>query len=192
LGLPQVLFGNVERFKAFCDSQLLPLGKPDSTVIEPVLEYVQLNDNDVNPFDGLDSRTQTDKSFAIVIAEESGSGKSVFSCLSAQRCGYIPLYLLLRLKEAGTTNRKDRRDKAIDVSDIYHRKPVAEFVQLHNKLRTILPAQADCGSRSYQSICHIKEQLNYSRNAWARLLLKEALKNVCAQDTNASHWLDGD
>ena len=195
--------GNRDEFKKFCESQLLPIRDSDENGVLPTKrEYVQVHG--VNEFDNLDSNIQNDKSYALVVAGESGSGKSVFSCLESMERGFIPLYMLLRMsknqrenegedkKGDEESNKEEKGEgKRTDVSEVYARKPESEFPHIHKFLQGVLNVHKEKSSNHIDVIDSLKTKLDVSRNKWAREILKQAFKKFCEGDANARSWSEG-
>ena len=191
--------GNRDEFKKFCESQLLPIRDSDENGVLPTKrEYVQVHG--VNEFDNPDSNIQNDKSYALVVAGESGSGKSVFSCLESMERGFTPLYMLLRMNKNKRENEgedkkgdeeSNKEGKRTDVSEIYPRKPNNEFPRIHKFLQGVLNVHKEKSSNHIDVIYSLKTKLNVSRNNWAREILKQAFKKFCEGDANARSWSEG-
>ena len=195
--------GNRDEFKKFCEPQLLPIRDSDENGVLPTKrEYVQVHG--VNEFDNPDSNIQNDKSYALVVAGESGSGKSVFSCLESMERGFTPLYMLLRMnknkrenegedKKGDEESNKEEKEegKRTDVSEIYPRKPNNEFPRIHKFLQGVLNVHKEKSSNHIDVIYSLKTKLNVSRNNWAREILKQAFKKFCEGDANARSWSEG-
>ena len=207
--------GNRDEFKKFCESQLLLIQDSDKNGVLPTRRtYVQVHG--VNEFDNLDSDIQKDKSYALVVAGESGSGKSVFSCLESMERGFIPIYMLLRLrknkrKNEGEDKKGDKESKkeetgeeknqmGHDVSEVYARKPESEFngrkpnnkfPHIHKFLQGVLNVHKEKSSNHIDVIYSLKTKLNVSRNNWAREILKRAFEQFCDGDANAQSWSEG-
>ena len=195
--------GNRDEFKKFCEAQLQPIQDSDKNGVLPTRrEYVQVHG--VNEFDNLDSNIQQDKSYALVVAGESGSGKSVFSCLESMERGFVPIYMLLRLRKNQRENeREDKKGdeesekeekgegKRTDVSKVYARKPESEFPHIHKFLQGVLNVHKEKSSNHIDVIYSLKTKLNVSRNNWAREILEQAFKKFCEGDANARSWSEG-
>ena len=122
---------------------------------------------------------QADKMYAIVVAGESGSGKSVYACKKAKDEGFMPVYCL----PGGATDSETNR-----------RKPALEHVALNDFLRHLIicfEEEHPNGSVALSRLYSIKSKLNKTRNAWAVQVLTDALKNAVADDANAQSWLAG-
>mmetsp|Transcript_32278 Transcript_32278/g.78752 ORF Transcript_32278/g.78752 Transcript_32278/m.78752 type:complete len:908 (-) Transcript_32278:358-3081(-) len=188
--------GDLEGLREFCKNKLHPINDVDASLVRPNLNYVQYNGNDGEAFQP-DMNAQTDKSYAVVVAGESGSGKSVLSCLLAKKYDYLPVYLLLAAKPKkeedcdGAQSQKARID--VDVSQAFNSKPELEFPLLHGMLRTQLQHYPDTNSHTDSAVttlCDIKAKLNVSRNRWAQEVLTTALASFKIND-NARNWIEG-
>ena len=197
-----LLKGDKKAFEDFCERQCFPIvDTKERGVIPAKREYVEVDG--ANVFDVLNSPLQSDKTFALVVAGESGSGKSVFSCLESKAHGYTPLYILLRLNQAQAQPKKsseqetpgqDHKDGKIAVGAVakaYANKPDSEFDEIHAFLREALISIKEESGRHVDAICNIKAKLNKTRNSWARNVLSAALREFCGRDLNAQSWWEG-
>ena len=172
-----LLVGDLDRLKAYAKERLIPIaGTRSKWVVEPNLDYINVDGD--NPFDTHDPNIHTDKSYAYVVTGESGSGKSVHSCLQAERLGYLPVYCLIG---------KD--------GVAYPQKPTSDFPSLNGLLRKCIIACEKNEGRTdiFNYLCSMKACLNPSRNAWARSMLHTALKDYVdgSSEDSFSRWLDG-
>ena len=207
--------GNRDEFKKFCESQLLLIQDSDKNGVLPTRrEYVQVHG--VNEFDNLNSNIQQDKSYALVVAGESGSAKSVFSCLESMERGFIPIYMLLRLRKNKRENEgedkkgdeefkkeetgEEKNQMGHDASEVYTRKPESEFngrkpniefPHIHKFLQGVLNVHKEKSSNHIDVIDSLKTNLSVSRNKWAREILKQAFEQFCEGDANAQSWSEG-
>jgi hypothetical protein len=138
------------------------------------IDYVQFEPSDAKTY--FDAAVAPDKAFAVVVAGESGSGKSVFSCLQAKECGYTVLYVLLK----GT--------------DLEH-KPIGEFPLTNTLFRLLInKMEGPSGTPLLHRLYSKKETLNQDRNRWAKKVLEAALHRVTkdggesVQDWVAGKW----
>lgn len=161
--------GNLELLRDLCQKRLYPIEdiKKDGSLVPPKLDYVLFEDSG-NAFD-IDNNSQGDKSYVVVIAGESGSGKSVLSCLQAQAKSFLPLYLLL--SSGSSDEKKKKKDglvNAIDISKIA--KPESEFPKLHDILAGLLRKRTSDHANypAEQALYGIKAKLNVTRNKWAQ------------------------
>mmetsp|Transcript_26808 Transcript_26808/g.63926 ORF Transcript_26808/g.63926 Transcript_26808/m.63926 type:complete len:863 (-) Transcript_26808:344-2932(-) len=191
------IYRNPSKLEEYCNARLLPLadGWNIEGVLEPQLRYVDV-DKGMNHLENYDYKTQPDKSYAFVIAGESGSGKSVFSCLQVKkRHKYLPVYLLLHEEHMKS-------------------KPAVQFKEVHRILRQTIDSlvHQDDRKEDVEKLCEIKRKLNANRNTWAvkvfeailesfadfppdkkkKLKKLEELKNdgFCHED-NVRSWLNG-
>mmetsp|Transcript_26809 Transcript_26809/g.63927 ORF Transcript_26809/g.63927 Transcript_26809/m.63927 type:complete len:870 (-) Transcript_26809:344-2953(-) len=153
---------NRSKLEEYCNARLLPLADGWNTggVVEPQLRYVKVEEG-MNELENYNYETQLDKSYAFVIAGESGSGKSVFSCLQVKkRHKYLPVYLLLH-----------EEHKVIP-------KPAVEFKEIHKILRQIIDSLVHQEDRKddVDDLCEIKRKLNATRNKWAVDVFEAILK----------------
>mmetsp|Transcript_32272 Transcript_32272/g.78745 ORF Transcript_32272/g.78745 Transcript_32272/m.78745 type:complete len:901 (-) Transcript_32272:398-3100(-) len=190
-------YGDLEGLRKLCSDRLYPINDIGTSLVGPNLNYVQYNGNNDEAFQPV-MNAQTDKSYAVVVAGESGSGKSVLSCLLAEKYDYLPVYLLLAAKPPtkaedcdGAQSQKARI--AVDVSHVFNRKPELEFPLLHGMLRTQLQRHPHTNSHTDSAVttlCDIKAKLNVSRNKWAQEVLTTALASFKIND-NARNWIEG-
>lgn len=129
----------------------------------------------------LQSRRQPDKDFALVVAGESGSGKSVFSVNEPCRFGYKVLYLAFQ--------KDDFKDDRGYVKQCPKLKPEErcwlDYVQL--VLDRYGQEQVD-----REPLFHLKSVLNSHRNGWAKAVRDKALERVLAgAEGQAKTWLSG-
>ena len=169
--------GDRVKLKAFLEEKLLPLkGLGEGGIMEANVGFV-----DTKPFRrGFNIELiQADKMYAIVVAGESGSGKSVYACQKAKDEGFMPVYCLPR---GGTDSESNTR------------KPPRQHVQLNDFLRHLIilfEEEHPNGSDALFRLYFIQMKLITTRNAWAVQVLKDALKNAVADDANARSWLAG-
>ena len=151
----------LSKLEQYCDARLLPLaGRWDTEgVLRPQLNYVEVEEG-MDELDNYHYMTQKDKAYAFVVAGESGSGKSVFSCLQVKhRFKYLPVYLLLDGKY---------RELA---------KPQSDFKELHIILRHMIDSfiQQNDGKGDVNKLFEIKRKLNARRNKWAVQVFESTL-----------------
>ena len=150
------------------------------------------------------------------MAGESGSGKSVFSCLESMERGFIPIYMLLRLRKNKRENEgedkkgdeefkkeetgEEKNQMGHDASEVYTRKPESEFngrkpnnefPHIHKFLQGVLNVHKEKSSNHIDVIDSLKTNLSVSRNKWAREILKQAFEQFCEGDANAQSWSEG-
>mmetsp|Transcript_32268 Transcript_32268/g.78737 ORF Transcript_32268/g.78737 Transcript_32268/m.78737 type:complete len:893 (-) Transcript_32268:143-2821(-) len=188
-----ITIGDLRKLQNFCEERLIPLRDfgEQSDLVHPELKYVDY-EGETEAFES-DPNAQMDKSYAVVVAGESGSGKSVLSCLLSKAFKYLPVYVLLALRNPNPEDSQDVEKKsAMNVSDIMQMKPQSEFPALHEMLRS----QLNCRDRStndgaVEALCAIKAKLNVNRNKWAKEVLEAAVNNSVKGDSNARDWIEG-
>jgi hypothetical protein len=186
--------GNRKELEAFCQTRLLPLNVDwdGIQILKPNLDYIQVQGT--NAFERVMDDAQLDKSWAVVVAGESGSGKSVFSCLEVKHRKYLPVYMLLQLTEKEKSNEievKNDTDVSIDVSEEFAEKPASEFEALHKLLKGKL---VKLDSAKHQNIigalCELKKKINVSRNKWATKVFESALEKFVSGSEDAETWMN--
>ena len=151
----------------------------DERIVKPSTLYV---DTEVatsnNPFG-----TRVDKEFAIVVAGESGSGKSVFSCQKARENGFLVLY-----KRLNTESFRIREKRVLEA-------PI-EYPQVCELLRKLIVC---CGEiKSGESdvaagLAWMKSTLNESRNQWAFDVFRNAYSAIKSdKEPYVQKWLEGE
>ena len=162
--------GDPVELEAFFEQKLLPLkGLGEGGIMDANVGFV-----DTKPFQrGFNIESlQVDKMYAIIVAGESGSGKSVYACKKAKDEEFMPVYCLLGGATDSETNRKAPREQ-VQLND-FLRHLIILFKEEH-------PNGSDALSRLYS----IQSKLITTRNTWAMQVLKDALKNAVADDANA-------
>ena len=184
-------------------------------------EYLKsdLNLVDVNPshqdasdFFANHEAIQGDKSYAVVVAGESGSGKSVFSCQQALDAGYLPIYCQIpcasiEIESIKSALASDNEGKANDAEKERTAQPnlVQELLKkpkacdlptqmLIEFLRALIVATEACqkkGCPDSRTLYHIKNKFNTSRNMWAERVLDAAIESVLERNDNARLWFQG-
>ena len=147
-------------------SQPLDYLKRHSSLTSPELEFVSVSPKKETAdqyFSMLPNQKSDEKAYAVVVAGESGSGKSVYSCLQAEKSGFIPLYMVVTAK-------------------VLQSKP--EDPKLHPRpyLCELLDLVIDelCKTQGHDDALDLlrDEQVNLheERNEWARAVLDDLIK----------------
>jgi len=147
--------------KRCLDSLLTPFDM-DDTIVKPNLKYVATDPKDASSLFPPENQ-QTDKGYAIVVAGESGSGKSVFSIKQAQDNAYQPLYLTITSKHL-------------------EGKPPFDSFAL-NKLLDLTVSQVAENESESEALFALKNVLNVKRNDWAQGVLADVIKNLSFSST---------
>ena len=171
---------SVDDLQEFLTKKVVLPTSLDQTLVQPDLAFVDTDPQDPSQFFNMSS-LQGDKGYAIVVAGESGSGKSVFSCLQAQKCGYIPLYCCINMK-----------------ADYFKRNPKPRglrFANLNLFFQSVIDKnekdeQNEKDERVVARLYALKNKLNRTRNQWAQQILDEAVRDVVQADDTARSWLD--
>mmetsp|Transcript_5930 Transcript_5930/g.16628 ORF Transcript_5930/g.16628 Transcript_5930/m.16628 type:complete len:899 (+) Transcript_5930:159-2855(+) len=143
--------------------------------------FVSVNYHSENQQHPLLSRKQPDKDFALVVAGESGSGKSVYSVNEPLRYGYNVLYLAFQ--------KEDFQDDRGNVKRCPKLKPEErcwlDYVQL-------VVDRYDQEQVDREPLFRLKSVLNSHRNGWAKTVRDKALERVSAgAEGQAKTWLSG-
>jgi len=158
--------------------------------------------------------TQGDKSYVIVVAGESGSGKSVFSCQQALDAGYLPIYCQIpcasldssasdaETDSDGNANDEEKEQSAPKklesklVKELRKKPPAYDHgtKMLIIFLRRLIVATEACqsiGCPDSRKLYHIKNKFNTSRNKWAGRVLDAAIEGALERNDNALQWFQG-
>jgi hypothetical protein len=140
------------------------------TLVKTTEDLVDFHPSDVSSYFATQA-LEPDKTFAVVVAGESGSGKSVFSCLQTQSKGYTTVYCVVTAK------------------DLDGKPNEADFPLLNELLRLVADTfrESKCPDILYNE----KQKLNRSRNEWAERVLQSALKTAAGTGVGLD-WLQGD
>lgn len=172
-----------EKLLAYLKNKMLPLsdeekdenGMTVGRVLQPDLKFVSTHPTDPFGYFELEDTDQIDKSSAVVVAGESGSGKSVFACQRSVDSGFVPVYCLVR-------------------SDHMKSKPpdTRQFVALNAFFQFLIDEVTTHTSDHMNSVRNglyqLKFRLNQSRNKWARGVLKTLLEELTSENDYAEHW----
>ena len=150
----------------------------DQRIVKPSTLYVDTEEATSNdPFG-----TRVDEEFAIVVAGECGSGKSVFSCQKARENGFLVLYKCLN-----TESFRIGKNRVLEA-------PI-EYPQVCGLLRKLIVC---CGEiKSGESdvaagLAWMKSTLNESRNQWAFDAFRNAYSAIISdKEPYVQKWLDG-
>ena len=178
---------DIAAVKTFLDAGLVPLKHKDTksglNIAKVDTSFVKTDPPDAADY--FRSSTALDKSYVIVVAGESGSGKSVFACQQALDHDYYVLY------------------KALTAADIFknaYPKPNKQFPALNAMLQSVID---DIGEKDdlvttdqddLDVLHDLKKKLNFSRDSWARSVFKAAIDSVKARAKEgdaADKWLSG-
>jgi len=105
---------------------------------------------------------QGDKTYTVLVAGESGSGKSVYACQQALDCGYVPVYHCLaedaktkkQAEEASDNSEKagsPSRQKNMELQGLMDQKPVPEHELLNDFLRLFIVVMESTQQIEYKS-----------------------------------------
>ena len=128
------------------------------SIVKPNLKYVATEPEDTSGLFSQENQ-QMDKCYAIVVAGESGSGKSVFSVKQAQKSSYQPLYLTIKSKHL-------------------EGKPTFDFVALKKILELAVSQTVVEKQSELEALVALKNAVNTERNVWALGVLNNAIAEV--------------
>ena len=156
--------------------------------IQPSLEYVQRQPPDAADFFSLS--IAADKEYAVVVAGESGSGKTFYSALQAKDAedfSYI-WYTKLDKKVYDKLGREPIGEvKSLDVW--------REFIDRMLELYRLRNSDINWGiDGSLEMLYSLKTKLNTNRNNWAESVLLEAMKSTSTVPSDRKvfgNWFEG-
>lgn len=148
-----------------------------SEIMKPNTKYVVSDPVDPEKFFVNASSMQPDKKYAIVVAGESGSGKSVFAWEQSKKHWFLPLYLVLTEDELQCEP-----------------KPDLEGYAALNRLfgLAIEMAGDEDGARDRDRLFALKAKVNLARDYWSRKVLEQAIATVKERgNATFGNWLEG-
>ena len=154
--------------------------------LKPDLDFV-----DVSPEEAGDhfetEAFQADKRYAIVIAGESGSGKSIYSIGQAIEKGFLTVYCIMRSAE----HKKSKMP--IKLLDALKKKPASQYDELKLFLKLVIRCSEDQKRdiSDLNRLYEFKGQLNTNRDKWASDVLNAAIEGLVEGDNNALNWFEG-
>jgi hypothetical protein len=150
----------LSELEAMLKANVLPLKVEEDLdelkIIESTEDFVSFTPSDAGSYFA-NRPVEPDKAFAVVVAGESGSGKSVFSCLQTKSNGYTTVYCVVTEIDLGEKPKE------------------ADFPLLNELLRLVAKAVTDSKYTVPTIFYHEKQKLNRSRNEWAQGVLESAL-----------------
>jgi len=149
-----------------------------SRLIEPNLKYVK--SNPIDPSDYFNTENiQIDKGYAVVVAGESGSGKSVFACKQSKESGFLPVYCLVKREQL---EKKPPLNKYRDLNQFF--QELIDFCDGDEGKDST--EREHLKGRLYEH----KFKLNISRNTWAKGVLGELMTEF-EENLDVGAWVRG-
>ena len=149
---------------------------------------------------------QQDKEYAVVVAGESGAGKSCLAYLAAEKAQYTILYKSLSVEKTKTSGETSSTKKRKHIEIVGKKETLEEIVgnryssgaypKLNQFLRHFICffEATDPKHKNVEQLYVIKARLNVNRNAWAKEVLHQCIKDALIDDENQglfNMWLAG-
>jgi len=184
-------------------------GMGTNGVLAGDLNFVETNTPDFLEF-FKPSRRQQDKEYAIVVAGESGAGKTCLAYLAAEKAEYTILYKSLSEKKKTISSepggsRKRKRAEMVEqnsekkLEEVLGERASDECTNLNQFLRHVVclveaNVKGENLSEYLQLLYNIKTKINFQRDAWAKKVLELCIKEALSDYHSESEfkmWFGG-
>jgi hypothetical protein len=153
---------NLENLKKFLKDPQEPLNIDDKHYVEPKSYFVSTNPVDTGIF--FKDNVAADKSYALVVAGESGSGKSVYTCQKSQEEGFESIYIRIKQDNLNAAS-----------------KILTTFPCLHALFDIVLDSTTAEIVKHQEALRDLKVKLRWSKDGFALTVFEHAFDSVKAK-----------